>query len=156
MKRRVESDPLVDANPMSTAILNVDDNEAARYAKTRVLRQAGYQLLEAGTGKEALDLVRTRQPDLVLLDVRLPDIDGLEVCRRIRADPRSSRIAVLQTSASYVDLHSHMRALDCGADSYLIAPFEPEFLLASVRALLRMRRAESELLETREVFRATF
>jgi PAS domain S-box-containing protein len=137
-------------------ILNVDDNEPARYAKTRILLNAGYEVIEAATGAQALQLVRESRPDLVLLDVKLPDMDGYRVCQRIRSDPESAATAVIQTSASFVDLDAHVRALEGGADSYLIAPFEPAVLVASVRALLRMRRAENELVETREAFRATF
>jgi PAS domain S-box-containing protein len=138
------------------SILNVDDDAAARYAKSRILRQAGYTMTEATTGAQGLELARTARPDLVLLDVKLPDIDGYEVCRRLRADSRTATIAVLQTSASFVDEGSRVRALEGGADNYLASPFEPEVLVASVRALLRMRRAESELQITREAYRATF
>ena len=68
-------------------ILNVDDYEASRYARTQMLQRAGFHVLEAGTGAEALRLARER-PDLVLLDVNLPDMDGFEVCRRLRASSR--------------------------------------------------------------------
>jgi PAS domain S-box-containing protein len=142
-------------DPLAT-ILNVDDTEGARYAKSRILRQAHFDVAEAGTGLEALTLARERRFDLVLLDVKLPDIDGYEVCRRLRADPHTATVAVLQTSASFVDLDSRVRALDGGADNYLTAPFEPEVLIASVRALLRLRTAESELHAARAAFRATF
>jgi PAS domain S-box-containing protein len=147
--------PSTAGEPAAT-ILNVDDNEPARYSKTRVLLNAGYEVIEASTGRQALQLVRTSRPDLVLLDVRLPDIDGYRVCAQIRGDPECASTAVLQTSASFVDITAHVRALEGGADNYLTAPFEPEVLVASVRALLRMRRAENELVETREAFRATF
>ena len=143
-------------NSAHATILNVDDHEASRYSKTRILRSAGYHVLDAASGNQALVLMRSHRPDLVLLDVKLPDIDGYEVCRRIRASPEVGTTPVLQTSASFVDLNARVRALEGGADSYLTAPFEPEVLIASVRALLRMRRAEHELLETREAFRATF
>ena len=139
-----------------TTILNVDDHEASRYSKSRILRGAGYDVVDAASGGEALQLVKTVRPDVVVLDVKLPDIDGYEVCRRIRENPESASTLVLQTSASFVDLNARLRALDGGADNYLSAPFEPEVLIASVRALLRMRRAETELNETRQAFRATF
>jgi CheY-like chemotaxis protein len=68
-------------------ILNVDDNDGARYAKTRILHSAGFKVIEAANGTDALAMVREDNPALVLLDVKLPDINGIEVCRRIKADP---------------------------------------------------------------------
>ena len=82
-------------------ILVVDDNEAGRYAKCRMLRQADFQVKEAGSGGEALQIIAAERPDLVCLDVRLPDINGFEVCRRIKTDPLL-RTMVLQMSASFV------------------------------------------------------
>jgi CheY-like chemotaxis protein len=73
-------------------ILNVDDHDAGRYARTRFLTRAGFAVEEAGTGNQALQAVRDRPPDLVLLDINLPDLDGFEVCRRIKADAETSRI----------------------------------------------------------------
>ena len=141
------------ASPATGLILNVDDHEPARYAKGRVLRRAGYEVLDAGTGEHALELVRERRPDLVLLDIRLPDIDGFEVCRRIRCAPDSATLPVLHTSASFVGYESRVRALEQGADGYLTEPYEPEVLIASVRALLRLRWAERALRESEERFR---
>ena len=129
---------------MSDVILNVDDNDAARYVKTRVLRMAGFEVLEAANGADAIALLRSSSPELVLLDVRLPDIDGRELAAVIKADPALSRIVVLQTSASHVESRHRIAALDAGADGYLVEPIEPEELVANVRALLRMRRAERE------------
>jgi signal transduction histidine kinase len=125
-------------------VLNVDDNDAARYVKTRVLRMAGFEVLEAADGAAALALLQSRRPELVLLDVRLPDVDGRELAARIKADPSLASIAVLQTSASHVESKHRIAALDAGADGYLVEPIEPEELVANVRALLRMRRAERE------------
>ena len=68
-------------------ILNVDDDEAGRYAKSRILKRAGYEVVEAGTGADALRLVNESTPQLVLLDVKLPDINGMDVCRKIKEDP---------------------------------------------------------------------
>ncbi len=83
-------------------ILNVDDDEAGRYAKSRILKRAGYEVVEAGTGADALRLVSESTPQLVLLDVKLPDISGMDVCRKIKEDPASSHIMVLQISASHI------------------------------------------------------
>ena len=130
------------ASNRAPRILNVDDNAAARYVKTRVLRQAGFDVIEAVNGREGLDKAHSERPELILLDVKLPDINGLEVCRRLKNEPETSSILVLQTSASLIDSVHRVRALDAGADSFLVEPIEPEELVANVKALLRLRRAE--------------
>jgi CheY-like chemotaxis protein len=73
----------------ATLILNVDDNDGARYAKTRILQSAGFRVVEAENGTDALEIARRDEPDLVLLDVKLPDINGIEVCRPIPSRRRS-------------------------------------------------------------------
>ena len=128
-----------------SVILNVDDSEAARYAKSRILKQAGFTVLEAASGSAALYRAREDKPDLMLLDTKLPDINGLEVCRLIKSDPATSAILVLQTSASYVGVADRIRGLENGADNYLFEPIEPEELVANVKALLRLGRVEREL-----------
>jgi signal transduction histidine kinase/BarA-like signal transduction histidine kinase len=112
--------------------------------KTRILRRAGYEVLEAASGAEALELVASRHPDLMLLDVKLPDANGRDICARVKGDPKSADVAVLQTSALHVDMRDRVASLDAGADGYLVEPMEPEELLANVRALLRLKRAEQE------------
>ncbi len=126
-------------------ILNVDDYDPSRYARTRVLQQAGFQVLEAGTGQEALRLVSEQNPRLVLLDVNLPDMSGFEVCRRIKADPKTAAIAVLHISASNIQTQHQVHGLDSGADSYLVEPIDPSVLIATVNAFLRTREAEEAL-----------
>src|SRR5918993_4839766 len=88
---------------MSTPrILVVDDNPPLRYALGRTLRQHGFEVIDAGTGEEALHLTGSVQPDLVLLDVNLPDIHGFDVARRLKAGERTRTIPILQISASFV------------------------------------------------------
>jgi two-component sensor histidine kinase len=130
---------------MSELILNVDDNEPGRYAITRILNRAGFQVLEAGTGKEALRLARSARPQLVVLDVNLPDMSGIDVCRRLKADPDTASIMVLQVSAISVAVLDRVNALSAGADSFLVEPIESEELEAVARALLRLHRVEAEL-----------
>jgi signal transduction histidine kinase len=125
-------------------ILNVDDDDAARYVKSRVLKLAGFEVIEAANGAMALRLIHEQSPDLVLLDVKLPDINGRDVCAQIKAEPSTAQVVVLQTSASHIDTKNRVASFDAGADGYLVAPIEPEELVAHVRALLRMRRAEHE------------
>ena len=87
-------------SPLSQVVLNVDDNEGALLAKTRILRRAGFEVLEARDGASALALVAEKSPQLVLLDVELPDISGLDVCRRIKSDAATRRTPVLHISST--------------------------------------------------------
>ncbi len=132
-------------------ILNVDDNESGRYIKTRILRLGGYEVIEARTGVEALESAKHAKPDLVLLDVKLPDVSGYEVCRLLKES--MPKLLVLQISASFVAPGDRATGLDSGADAYLSQPVEPSELLATVRALLRLKRAEQEAQESNELYR---
>jgi signal transduction histidine kinase len=123
-------------------ILIVDDDDAMRYVKCRVLRRQGYAVSEASLGRDALVRATAEQPDLALVDVKLPDVSGIEVCREVKS--RFPHIVVLQTSAPFTGVVDRARALDGGADSYLVEPIEPAELIATVNALLRMRNAEQE------------
>ncbi len=136
-------------------ILIVDDREQNRYVLCRILRQARYDCVEASRGGDALRLAATL-PDVVVLDVNLPDMSGFEVCRRIKGDPATSQISVLQISAAMVSGESRARALDAGADGYLIHPIEAEVLLATVRSLLRLKAAESVARHAADEWQATF
>jgi CheY-like chemotaxis protein len=124
-------------------ILNVNDDDLNRFALTRILRSRGFRVEEARDGAGALCRVADARPDLVLLDVHLPDIDGFEVCRRIKAAPETMAIPVLHLSAQYVLEEDRTHGLVSGADGYLIQPVEPLELIASIRGLLRMRDAEA-------------
>ena len=125
-------------------ILVVDDNEAGRYSTARMLSKAGFEIVEAGDGAGALARVQENRPDLIVLDVQLPDISGYEVCQRIKADSATAQIPVLHLSATYVNSHAKVVGLEGGADGYLTQPVSPDELLATIRALLRIRRAEEE------------
>ena len=139
------------STPASIEILVVDDNELARYAVTRTLHQAGFAVEEAGTGEEALRRVHADMPDVVVLDVKLPDINGFEVARRLKADPSTSSIPILQMTATYASSQHWAEALDSGADAYLTHPAEPIVLVATIRALLRTRAAEKALREASRI-----
>ncbi len=131
-------------------ILNVDDYAPGRYARTKVLQQAGFSVWEAATGKEALQLVTDYRPALVLLDVNLPDMSGFDVCKQIRADPKVAATTILHISASNVQVHHQVQGLNWGADSYLLEPIDPTVLVATIRAFLRARHAEDALRRSNE------
>lgn len=124
-------------------ILNVDDNEAGRYATTRQLQRAGYKVLEAGTGAQTWQHLEKERVDIVILDIHLPDVSGLELCARIKEDARFSRLPVVHLTATYV--MSIDRLDESKADGYLMQPVEPAALLANIRALLRASDVERRL-----------
>src|SRR5262249_7781245 len=103
---------------------------------------SGYSCIEAETGLQALDIAQTL-PDLIILDVCLPDISGIEVCRQLKSDERTGSVAVMQISASFDAPEDRVQALEAGADGYLTHPSDRMVLLATVRALLRLREAET-------------
>src|SRR5262249_8023881 len=152
-RRHCPGPPMNATDSTTAVILNVDDTAPMRYAKTRVLRSAGFTVHEAQSGAEALKLLREVRPEVVLLDVKLPDMNGMDICKMIRSDPDLTLTLVLQTSATFVDGAARVRALDSGADSYLVEPMEPGELIANVRALLRLRRAEEKIRENERVLR---
>src|SRR6185436_8052896 len=141
---------------MTATILNVDDNEGSLYIKTRVLRRAGFQVIEADRGSHVLPLIATHQPDLVLLDVNLGDASGYDVCRTIKNDPDYASTIVVQISASFVDRADRLKGFEAGADSYFTEPMEPDELVANVTALLRLRRMEHELRRSSIEWQKTF
>ncbi|HET8668635.1 MAG TPA: response regulator, partial [Terriglobales bacterium] len=135
-------------------ILVVDDTEAVRYATARILRRAGFEVDEAEDGASALRAVNRSKPDMVVLDVKLPDMSGFEVCHRIKSDPASTSLPILHVSAMCIDSGSKVAGLDAGADAYLTHPVSDDELLATINALLRIRRAEEEALKQAEEARA--
>jgi signal transduction histidine kinase len=145
----------IPARHESAMILNVNDDEATRDGLSRSLRGAGYEVREASSGHEALALAR-EAPCLIILDTTLPDVDGSEVCRRLKADPHTAAIPVLQTSATDVPAAGRAVGLDSGADGYLVQPVEPTELVATVRALLRAQEAEAGLRHASTEWQRTF
>ncbi len=136
-------------------ILNVNDDPSGRYVTTRILRRGGFEVLEACSGQEALELLR-EQPDLVLLDVNLPDMNGREVCRAIKSRDETRSIPVLHLSAISTSAEDCTAGLEHGADGYLTQPVDPTLLVATVKALLRMRQAERREREAARFWQVTF
>ena len=119
-------------------ILIADDREQNRYVLCRILGASGYDCLEARTGTEAIALAQT-MPDVIILDVRLPEISGYEVCRRLKQDPRTASISILQISAVFLSPDDRASALEAGADGFLTHPIDRPTLLATVESFLRRR-----------------
>lgn len=149
MQGKAMSDPQV-------TILHIDDSEANRYVVARILQNEGFTVLEAATGAAGLKAVAAYQPALVILDVKLPDLGGFEVCRQIKSNPETAFIPVLHLSASFIQSQDKAEGLDSGADSYLTQPVEPIELIATVRSLLRIRRAEEAALSSAQEWQTTF
>lgn len=141
--------------PEQITVLVVDDRAANRYTTTHALTRAGLKVIEAASGKEALELSK-KLPAVIILDVKLPDILGYEVCRRIKANPQTRHIPVLQLSASFLTNESKLYALESGADAYLIQPADPIVLVATVKSLVRLHRAESIAQLAARQWQATF
>ncbi len=125
---------------MQYILLVEDDSELSSLVSTR-LRDSGYEVRTAETGVEALDAVADRMPDLVLLDLMIPEVDGLEVCRKLRADHPLLYIIMLTAKAQEID---RVVGLEVGADDYVTKPFSLEELVARVRSALRRVRLTRE------------
>lgn len=139
---------------MNTTVLCVDDNEANRYWLERTLERAGIKAITASTGAEAL--TKAVSVDLVLLDIQLPDMNGFEVCARLKNDPATKSIPILHLSAAHTDAHSKVEGLNSGADAYLVRPIQAAELVATVHAFLRARRAEEQTRRAAREWAATF
>ena len=125
-------------------VLVVEDEPDIRKLVVLHLERDGFECRVAGTGADALREVAARPPDLVVLDVMLPGLDGFEVCRRIRADADSAAVPVIMLTAK-ADEVDRIVGLELGADDYLVKPFSPKELVARVRAVLRrVRRSPAE------------
>jgi PAS domain S-box-containing protein len=146
---------ITEAEAVGRRILVVDDHPASRYGTVRVLRSAGFTTLEADSGAQALERARER-PDLIVLDVNLPDMDGFEVCRRLRARPESAHVPVIYLTATFTHSADKAHGLLAGADSYLTHPAEPVVLIATVRALLFAGDADAIRRRTDARFRTIF
>jgi PAS domain S-box-containing protein len=132
-------------------ILNVDDDAANRSVKSRSLLMGDMEVIEGEDGTSALALIAERQPVLVLLGVNPPDVGGLEVCRRIKAEWPD--IVVIQIAATSTSAAEKIVGLESGADCYLTAPVDPLELIAVTRAMLRLRQAEGLAREASERYR---
>ena len=118
-------------------ILCVDDNEAMLFARVTVLRREGFEVVEAHSGRQALKILETLKPVLVLLDVNLPDMSGLDVTRQIKSDPRHNGVKVIQISATFGSPRDQLHGLEVGgADVYIAEPVQRGTLLSVIKRLL--------------------
>jgi two-component system phosphate regulon response regulator PhoB len=128
---------------LGARILVVDDEPDLVELVRLALHQTGYQVETAGTGREALDRLRRRRPDLVILDLMLPDVSGTELCRRIRSDSELAALPVIMLTAK-ADEVDRVVGLELGADDYVTKPFSPRELVLRVGAVLRRSRAPGD------------
>ena len=137
----------------SISVLAVDDNEDALFALERMLSHNGYQVYSAKSGVEALELLRSEDIDILLLDVMMPEMDGYEVTRQMKADERLRYIPVILVTAKS-NLEDIVYGLDQGADDYITKPFKQDELIARLNAVVRMKSLYQELRDTRADNRA--
>ena len=129
----------------TTRILVVDDEPEILRVFALILAAAGYEILEAATGQDGLRLAREKRPDLLLLDVLLPDLNGMEVCKQIKGDPDLRDIFVVLISGSATSTAHKVQGLESGADDYMVKPLDPEELLARIRTIVRLRESVAAL-----------
>jgi two-component system phosphate regulon response regulator PhoB len=135
-------------------ILVVEDEEDILELVQYHLNREGYRVKEATTGEEALRKVRTEAPELIVLDLMLPEIDGLEVCRRVKGDPSTAEIPIVMLTAKGEEADI-VAGLELGADDYITKPFSPRVMVARIRAVLRRNRQDApkdtEVLEVHDI-----
>lgn len=122
-------------------ILIVEDEPDKRRITSRAVAKAGFEMIEATTAAEAFALLAQRQPDVIILDINLPDINGYEVCRRLKADTATCDIPVLYLTAAHIKLEDKVQGLEGGADGYLTFPFQAAELVVTVKVLLRLSQS---------------
>lgn len=126
---------------MAATVLVVDDEKDLVELVKYHLEKEGLKCLEARDGETALQLAKERTPDLMVLDLMLPGVDGLEVCRKLRKDPKTSSIAIIMLTAKAEEV-DRIVGLEMGADDYMVKPFSPRELVARVKAVLRRGQAQ--------------
>jgi two-component system cell cycle response regulator DivK len=120
---------------MGSLILVVEDHEDNRRILRDLLTSAGFQLIEAETGPDGVEMAKAHQPDLILMDLQLPGIDGYEAARQIRSEPKLNSVAIIAVT-SYALTGDEQRALAAGCNAYVCKPYSPRELLARIRELL--------------------
>jgi CheY-like chemotaxis protein len=137
-------------------ILLADDDDVGRYVIATMLRRAGFVVHEAADGAAAVAAITADPPDLAVLDVKMPRLDGFEACRILKTQDATRHIPVLLLSATFLETEAQVEGLENGADAYLTQPIEAPVLAATIRSLLRARAAEAEVRLAAEEWRTTF
>jgi two-component system phosphate regulon response regulator PhoB len=122
-------------------VLIVDDDPDIVRLVTYNLSQSGFEAVQAGTGREALEIVQKQPPDLVILDLMLPDVDGIEVCRTLRSHEGSANIPIVMLTARSEEI-DRVVGFELGADDYVMKPFSPRELVLRIKSILRRSRTE--------------
>ena len=128
-------------------VLVVDDNEIARYARVRILNKSGFETTEAINGADTVEKISSMVPDLILLDVNLPDISGFEIVRKIKEDERFKFTPIILISSFYNDVSDKVEGLNSGADGYLIEPVDSSELLTTISISIKLAKTQKELVE---------
>ena len=131
-------------------ILVVDDDKKLTLLVRGFLEKEKYKVSEAYSGRMALDAIKEAKPDLIILDIMMPEMDGIEACKRIKADKDTKMIPVIMLT-SMSNVRDKVQGLNAGANDYITKPFNPEELIARVKAQLRIKFLENELLKKEEV-----
>ncbi|MBU3113253.1 hybrid sensor histidine kinase/response regulator [Clostridium lacusfryxellense] len=126
-------------------ILIVDDDPTSRIILKKILSKVGYEITQADCGKDALEKIVIEKPNLVILDIDLPDITGYEVCIQIKSNPDTEYLPVLNISSYFTKEEDWIHGLECGADNYLTKPINPQVLVAIVKSMLKIQNTESKL-----------
>lgn len=138
------------------SILLADDDEVGRYVIATMLRRAGFAVAEVADGLAAVAAAVAAPPDIAVLDVKMPGLDGFEACRRIKSHERTRHIPVLMLSATFMETEAQVEGLETGADVYLTQPVEAPVLAATIRSLLRSRSLETEVRTAAAEWQVTF
>jgi DNA-binding response OmpR family regulator len=141
MRDEISPDEQAEQHPK---ILHVDDVESHRYSVTRLLQHAGFDVTGAETGADALSQAINHPPDLVLLDINLPDMNGFDVCKQLKDSPETAKVTVVHLTASSGNPESAAHSANVGADEFLTQPFIPAELIARLRSLLQAKYLASE------------
>lgn len=136
-------------------ILVTDDDPDILELNSTILRKVGYEVYEASTAKETLEMVRTHRPDLIILDVILPDMRGTRLCRMIKDDPDLRGPFIILMSGVQISSNNQAKGLNTGADGYLVKPVSRKEFIARVQAMERIKHAEDALMETKREQEAT-
>lgn len=137
---------MADNSESSATILVVDDIEDNRVVLGKLLRPKGYQVFSAATGEEALSFVEATPPDLILLDLIMPGMDGFEVCERLKKSPKTRHIPIIIITG-LAEKEAYVRCLEAGADDFLAKPFDAVLLSARMRSSLRAKKLQDQILE---------